>query len=156
MSNKIEIDKPQRQKYSVLVNAIVVRDGKILLCQRSMEEDHVPGKWCPPGGKLEETTRVVGVLQKTAKREVFEETGIEIEDEMRLLMNNTFRHDEDDLLVLAVVFLCRYKSGDAKPMEDTIDVKWVAEDEIENVQFTHPSVKDYAVRAFELLRTGLF
>ena len=156
MTNKIETDKPQKQKYSVLVNAIVVKDNEILLCQRSMEEEHVHGKWCPPGGKLEETNRVVEALQKTAKREVFEETNVEVEDEMRLLINNTFRHDEDDLLVLAVVFMCRYKSGEAKPMEDTIDVKWIAEDEIESVQFTHPSVKEYAVKAFELLRSGLF
>ncbi|MEK7173321.1 MAG: NUDIX domain-containing protein [Patescibacteria group bacterium] len=156
MTNKIENVEPQKQKYSVLVNAIVVRDGKILLCQRSMEEEHVPGKWCPPGGKLEETTRVVGALQKTAQREVFEETNVEVEDEMRLLINNTFRHDEDDLLVLAVVFMCRYKSGEAKPMEDTIDVKWITEDEIESVQFTHPSVKDYIVKAFEAVRAGLF
>ncbi len=156
MSNEKETDKPQRQMYSVLVNAIVVRDGKILLCQRSMEEEHVPGKWCPPGGKLEETARVLEALKKTAKREVFEETNVEIEDEMRLLIDNTFRHDEDDLLVLAVVFMCHYKSGEAEPMEDTIDVKWIAEDEIESVQFTHPSVKDYVVRAFELLKAGLF
>lgn len=142
--------------YSVLVNAIVVKDNKILLCQRSMQEEHVPGKWCPPGGKLEETTRVVEALQKTAKREVFEETGVEIEDEMCLLTNNTFRHDEDNLLVLAVIFMCRYKSGNAKPMEDTIDVKWIAEDEIKNIEFTHPSVKDYVVKAFELLRGGVF
>lgn len=152
MSNETKANKPQKQKYSVLVNAIVVKDGKILLCQRSMEEEHVPGKWCPPGGKLEDTTRVVGALQKTAKREVFEETNVEIEDEMHLLINNTFRHDEDDLLVLAVVFLCRYKSGDAKPMEDTIDVKWIAEDEIDNVEFTHSSVKDYIIKGFEFLR----
>ena len=145
-----------KQIYSVLVNAIVVKDNTILLCQRSMEEEHVPGKWCPPGGKLEENTRVVEALQKTAKREVFEETGVEIEDEMRLLINNTFRHDEDDLLVLAVVFMCRYKAGDAKPMEDTIDVRWITEDEIESVQFTHPSVKDYAIKAFRLLKAGLF
>ncbi len=142
--------------YSVLVNAIVVKDGKILLCQRSMQEEHVPGKWCPPGGKLEETVRVVGALQKTAQREVFEETNVEVEDEMRLLINNTFRHDEDDLLVLAVVFICRYKSGEAKPMEDTIDVKWITEDEIESVEFTHPSVKDYVVKAFEAVKAGLF
>ncbi len=156
MINKIENDKPQRQMYSILVNAIVVKDNKILLCQRSMEEEHVPGKWCPPGGKLEETTRIIEALEKTAKREVLEETGVVIKDEMRLLINNTFRHDEDDLLVLAVVFMCHYKSGDAKPMEDTIDVKWIAEDEIESIEFTHPSVKDYAVKAFELLRIELF
>ena len=145
----------KHKMYSVLVNAIVVKDNKILLCQRSMEEEHVPGKWCPPGGKLEETSRVVDVLQKTAKREVFEETNIEVEDKMHLLINNTFRHDEDDLLVLAVNFMCKYRLGDAKAMEDTIDVKWITEDEIENIEFTHPSVKDYIVRAFELIREGI-
>ena len=38
--------------YSVLVNAVIEKDGKILLSQRSLEEAHEPGKWTIPGGKV--------------------------------------------------------------------------------------------------------
>jgi len=155
MSQKTKTQNPksEKNKYSVIVNGVVVKDGKeVLLAQRSTEEKHVPGRWSPPGGKLEETDTVWHALEETVKREVLEETGIEVEDEMHLLINNTFRHEEDDLLVLANVFLCKYKSGEPKPLEDTIAVRWVGEDEINNYEFTHDNVKDYIIKAFEYLK----
>ena len=145
--------KPEKKKYCVIVNAIVVKDNKVLLAQRSTKEKHVPGCWSPPGGKLEETGTVWYALEKTVKREVFEETGVEVEDEMRLLVNNTFNHKEDDLLVISNVFLCKYKSGEPKPLEGTVAVAWIGEDEINNHEFTHGNVKNYIVKAFEYLKT---
>ena len=131
-----ETKKPEKKKYSVIVNGVVVKDNKILLAQRSMKEKHVPGRWSPPGGKLEETSTVWYALEKAVKREVLEETGVKVEDEMRLLVNNTFNHEEDDLLVISNVFLCRYKSGEAKPLEDTAAVAWISENEIDNYPFS--------------------
>jgi ADP-ribose pyrophosphatase YjhB (NUDIX family) len=142
------------KNYSVIVNAIVVKDSKILLAQRSMEEKHVPGKWSPPGGKLDEKNVVRDALQKTAKREVLEETGVEIKDEMHLLANNTFSHDEDNLSVIAITFLCFYKKGEPEPLEDTINVRWVSKEEIDNYEFTHPRVKNYIIKAFEFLESN--
>jgi len=142
----------EKKKYCVIINAVVVKDNKILLAQRSFDEEHVPGRWSPPGGKLEETGIVWNALEKTVKREVLEEVGIEVEDDMRLLVNNTFKHEEDDLPVLANVFLCKYKSGEPKPLEDTVAVKWITKEEINNYEFTHDNVKNYVVKAFEFLK----
>lgn len=152
-SNMLD-QKLEKNKYCVIVNGVVVKDGKILLAQRSLEEKHVPGCWSPPGGKLEETGTVWHALEKTVKKEILEEVGVEVEDKMYLLANNTFEHKEDDLLVLANVFLCKYKSGEPKPLEDTIAVKWVGEDEIDNYEFTHDNVKNYIVKAFEFLKNN--
>ncbi|MBU4204633.1 NUDIX domain-containing protein [Patescibacteria group bacterium] len=149
---KTENPKPEKNKYCVIVNGVVVKDGKILLAQRSAEEKHVPGRWSPPGGKLERTGTVWHALEKTVKKEILEETGVEVEDEMQPLINNTFQHEEDDLLVLANVFLCKYKSGEPEPLEDTTAVRWVGEDEINNYEFTHSNVKNYIIKAFEFLR----
>ncbi|MCD6178258.1 NUDIX domain-containing protein [bacterium] len=44
------------------------------------------------------------VLENTARREVFEETGIKIKQKMELLVNNIFHHTEDKEPVLAIVF----------------------------------------------------
>jgi 8-oxo-dGTP diphosphatase len=144
--------KPEKKKYCVIINAIVVKGDKILLAQRSNKEKHVPNRWSPPGGKLEETGTVWNALEKTVKREVAEETGVEIEDKMYMLINNTFNHAEDNLLVVSIVFLCYYKSGKARPLEDTVDVRWVAETEIDDFEFTHPNVKNYVLKAFEFLK----
>ena len=133
---------------TILVNAVVVKDNKILLSQRSSEEEHAPGKWTIPGGKVD-FKEEVGILQETAKREVREEVGIEIKDEMKLLTNNTFQHLEDGEKVLAIVFFCYYKSGEIKALEDTIDVKWVKEEDIDKYQFHHQVVKNYVIKGFE-------
>ena len=134
---------PEKNKlYSVLVNAVVEKDGKILISQRGLDEDHEPGKWTVPGGTLEQTERSFNVL---------EETGIEVEDEMHLLINNTFKHDKDCLLVVAIIFLCRYKSGEATPLEDTINVRWITKEEIDNYEFPHPNVRSYVVKGFKFL-----
>lgn len=134
--------------YSVLVNAVVMREGKILLIQRSDKEKHQAGKWCVPGGKLEFQEITHKALEKTAIKEVFEETGVLIGDKLTLIDNNTFKHLEDGLPVIAIVFFCRYRSGTARPLEDTQALKWVSEQEIDKFEFP-PNVKSYIKKGFE-------
>jgi len=149
---KTENLKLEEGKYSVIVNGVVVKDGKILLAQRSFKEKHDGGCWSPPGGKIEETGPCWHILEKTVKKEVFEETGVEIEDKIHLLTNNTFSREEDNFSTISIVFLCKYKVGKARPLEDTIAVKWISEDEIDNFEFTHANVKNYIVKAFKFLK----
>jgi len=73
-------------------------------------------------------------------------------EEMSLIANNTFQHNEDSLQVIAIVFLCRYKSGKPKPLEDTINVKWIKQDEIDNFDFHNINVKNYIINGFESLK----
>ncbi len=143
MSNKI---------YSVIVNAIVYKDNKVLISQRSFEEEHEPGKWTIPGGKVEneETEEeVFNIVEKTIKKEVMEEVGVEIEDEVLLVENNTFRRSNGQM-VLALIFLCKWKNIEPQALEDTIGVEWVSDDELDNYQFP-PNVKEYIKKGFEKL-----
>jgi len=139
-------------QFQVLVNAVIVKDGKILLSRRSFEEKHGAGTWTIPGGKLEFNNEHEA-LEKAVKREVMEEVGIEIENKMTILVNNTFEHIEDGIKVLAIVFLCKYKSGIAKPLEDTIDVIWIGKDEVDEFYiFNHKNVKNYVEKGFEAIK----
>jgi 8-oxo-dGTP diphosphatase len=54
-----------------VVAAIIVHDGKVLICQRS-RTDSSPLKWEFPGGKVETGETHAGALA----REVFEELGV--------------------------------------------------------------------------------
>ncbi len=141
----------KEKKYSVITNGIIVKDDKILLAQRSNKEKHGPNRWSPPGGKLEERGLTWHALEKTVKREILEETGIKVKDKMHLLVNNTFCHEEDNLQVISIVFLCKHESGKAQPMEDTSKVKWIKKNEINNFNFTHDNVKNYVVKAFDFI-----
>lgn len=62
-------------KERLVVSAAIVCDGKILLVRRS-EEDSYAGSWEFPGGGVDEDEMLVEAI----KREVQEETGIELPD----------------------------------------------------------------------------
>lgn len=134
----------------VLVNAVVEKDGKILVSQRSLEETHEPGKWTIPGGKVERTEgNVWNIIEKTLADEVREETGIEINDDVELIANNTFIRSTGQHVV-ALMFLCHWKSGEAQALEDTSEVKWISRSEIGDFDFS-PNVDKYLLKGFDLL-----
>jgi len=62
------------KKPKVGVGIIVIKDNKVLLGKR--KNSHGEGSWCFPGGHLEFNES----LENCAKREVLEETGIEIKN----------------------------------------------------------------------------
>lgn len=129
-------DLANNQTHILLINALVIKDGKILIGQRSYEESHEPGRWSIPGGKVDRTEGGVwNVVEDTLKREVLEETGVQIEDSVKLITNNTFIRSTGHH-VIALVFLCKWKSGEAKALEDTIDVKWISREEVGQYDFS--------------------
>lgn len=138
------------KSHLVLVNAVVEKNGKILVSQRSLEETHDPGKWTIPGGKVERTEgNVWNIIEKTLAGEVREETGVEIEDHAILLANNTFIRSTGQHVV-ALIFLCHWKSGEAKALEDTNDVRWITREEITNFDFS-PNVDKYIHKGLDFL-----
>lgn len=66
--NKSEITKKQVYADTIIQNGL----GELLLLQRSTQDDFEPGKWCLPGGKVEEGEEI----DAAAKREFEEETGL--------------------------------------------------------------------------------
>jgi mutator protein MutT len=134
------------KKYSVLVNGAVFLNNQVLIIKRSEKEKHQAGKWCLPGGKME-LNNAIYPLQKTVQREIKEEIGLIVNPET-IIYSNVFQHSEDDQLTLAIVFICRHKSGKARPLEDTDEVKWIKEIEIDKFKFT-PNVKNYIKETFK-------
>jgi len=135
----------------VLVNAVVEKDGKILISQRSFKETNQPGSWTIPGGKVERTEGDVwNIIEKTLNAEVMEETGVEITENAQLLTNNTFIRSTGQHVV-ALIFLCHWKSGEAKPLEDTIDVKWITGQELKKMEFA-PNVDIYIQKGFDAIK----
>jgi ADP-ribose pyrophosphatase YjhB (NUDIX family) len=134
-------DLANNQTHILLINAVVVKNGKILIGQRSYEESHEPGRWSIPGGKVDRTNGGVdNIVEETLKREIHEETGVEIDDEVKLIGNNTFIRSTGHHVVV-LTFLCNWKSGEAKPLEDTIGIKWLAKEEVGQYDFSNGVLK---------------
>lgn len=138
--------KDKAQFHIVGVKAWVMKGDKYLLARRGMEEVHMPGVWSIPGGKVDDDGETVNILQETLKREVLEEVGVEITDDIRLVYNNTFKRS-DGASVVGLTFLCHWKSGEAKPLEDTSEVKWFTLDEL----LVMEGIEDFLKREIEAL-----
>jgi len=121
--------KDNAKFHIVAVKAWVKKGDRYLLARRSMEELHMPGAWSLPGGKVENDEDTIDILQKTLKREIFEEVGLEITNEIELLFNNTFKRS-DGSYVVGLTFFTHWKSGEAEPLEETSEVEWFTIEEL--------------------------
>jgi 8-oxo-dGTP diphosphatase len=116
-----------------VVAALIVRDGRILVCQRTKHQT-MPLKWEFPGGKIEE-----GEQPRTAlRRELDEELGIDaaIGDEVARL-----RHEyKSGSAVELRFFVVRDFSG---AMENRIfrDMQWAAPAELPAFDFLEADLK---------------
>lgn len=136
------------KKHILLVNGLVFRQSKLLISQRSFTEINEPGNWTIPGGKVEQTRgNVWNIIEETLTKEIKEETGITINKGILFLTNNTFIRSTGEHVV-ALIFICGYKSGKAVPLDDTIDVKWISAEEINCFQFSE-NVGKYIQKGFK-------
>ncbi len=136
--------------HSVIVNGVIEKSGSILVSKRSMKEKHAPGKWTIPGGKVEITAGdVFNVLEDTLRKEIKEEVGVEISGSVQYILNNTFIRN-DGTHVIAILFLCRYLSGEPKALEDTSEIQWIKPSQLNDYDFA-PNVQKYIVQAFAAL-----
>jgi 8-oxo-dGTP diphosphatase len=138
--------KDNAKFHIVAVKAWVKKGDKYLLARRGMNEVHMPGIWSIPGGKVDECGETVNTLQDTIKREVQEEVGIEITEEIDLVFNNTFKRS-DGASVVGLTFLCHWKSGEATPLEDTSEIGWFTLNELLGME----EVEDFLKREIKML-----
>jgi ADP-ribose pyrophosphatase YjhB (NUDIX family) len=105
----------------VSVDAVIVRDNKVLLIQRGVEPDK--GSWGVPGGYVgwDEST------EDAVKREVKEETNLDV-DNIKLvgIYSDPKRHPKQ---VINIVYLVR-ANGELEHGDDAENAKWVLLDEL--------------------------
>lgn len=122
-----------KKLFKVVITAIVVKDGKFLVMQRSANEKKFPSRWTVPGGKLttdDYTNRKkdtpdywYNVLEFALRREVKEEAGIEIKNIRYVTSLADAREDDDPSLVISC--LADHASGQVFPDASMSDFRWV-------------------------------
>lgn len=80
---------------------IVYAQGKFLLVQRALDDDIFPGKWQSAGGKLEKDE----TIEVAAKRELAEETNLDIGDDLRFVMSYSWKKSPEDPTRLGIIML---------------------------------------------------
>jgi len=114
----------------VLVTGIIQKRDKFLMAKRAAHDTQAAGDWAFPGGKVD-LDLGSDIIQKTLKKEIREEVGLEITDEIVLFGNDAFIRSSGHHVV-NLLFLCRYKSGIARPLEDQEEIRWFTLDELLN------------------------
>src|SRR5687768_133282 len=116
------MDAPQ-----LAVGAVVVRDGELLMVQRDREPAR--GAWTLPGGRVEHGE----YLEAALRREVSEETGIDVEIE-RLL--GIFEVVGDPHYVILDFLATAPAGAEPRPNTDAAAARWVPLDEVESLDLT--------------------
>ncbi|MEK7149261.1 MAG: NUDIX domain-containing protein [Patescibacteria group bacterium] len=121
--------------HEVAITAIVVKDGKYLITRRSPNKKRFPGMWTVPGGRMESSDYLqlpkdtehywYNVLERTLRREVKEEVGIEIQNIEYVTSLATVHTDGSPSLVISC--LADYVSGEVElQKEESDEFAWVS------------------------------
>jgi 8-oxo-dGTP diphosphatase len=122
-------------RHSVSVAGVILDDqGRALLVQR---RDN--GHWEAPGGILELDEDITTGL----RREVREETGLEVEPER---LTGVYKNMPRG--IVALVFRCRATAGPLIETNESRDFRWVTADEVSALAF-----EAFAVRILDAMRT---
>ncbi|MFA4946172.1 MAG: NUDIX domain-containing protein [Candidatus Micrarchaeia archaeon] len=92
-------------KHAIAVKAFIVDSNRVLLIKRNQDDEHCPGLWEIPGGRLEEGENPFDGL----KREVREETGLETRVGAPLQVHHFTRDDGQSITM--IVFACSLEGG---------------------------------------------
>lgn len=110
-----------------VVGAIIIKDKKILCCQRG------PGRalanlWEFPGGKIEEDELKVQALKREIKEELKIQVDI-VEEEFAFC-----RYEYDFGYVNLTTFICYLKSGEPE-LTEHLQVKWLRAKELNSLEW---------------------
>lgn len=129
--------------HEVAITAIIVKDGKYLITRRSQNKRRFPGMWTVPGGKMETSDYLqlpkdtehywYNVLERTLRREVKEEVGIDISNIEYVTSLATVHNDGSPSLVISCV--ADYVSGEINLQKEESDqFAWVNLEEAKKYQ----------------------
>jgi 8-oxo-dGTP pyrophosphatase MutT (NUDIX family) len=126
--------------HRVVATAIIHKDGKYLILQRSPNKRVFPGRWTVPGGGLDvrdyiDTPKTTPdawyfAVTESLKREIEEETGLGVGD-LKYLLDLAFIRP-DKVPVVTLSYYCDWKFGEVKLNDESVDYKWVKLEEVKN------------------------
>ena len=135
------------------VGAVVVDSGRILMIKRGKPPRM--GDWSLPGG----AQKLGEVVDETARREVGEETGLEVEILGLIDVVDSIRKDDDGAVQFhytLVDVLARPYGGELRAGGDAMDARWFARAELDGMKLWSETYRiiDLAIEMEAALAAG--
>jgi len=131
---------------NLTVTFLIEFKSKFLLISRGKKENNFPSMWAFPGGKVEFDETVID----TIKREVIEETGLELLDDACFLDSYFFKK------TVGIAFLVRAMSNQVMLSTEIQDYRWISDlDELKQYNCI-PGIYNHFLRAKEMLTKKAF
>jgi 8-oxo-dGTP pyrophosphatase MutT (NUDIX family) len=146
-----------RKWFIVNVEAAIYQENKWLIIKRSETEENAPGTLSLVGGKVELTgdnlSPLQDVLEETLIREIKEEVGIQIAEDIRYLESKFFISDTDENII-DIVFLAKYQEGIVccNDKDEVGAVYWLTSEEVLEHKKSPDYLKETIKKAEELRR----
>lgn len=132
------MDTPSQLLHEVAITAIVVKDGKYLITRRTLTKKRFPGKWTVPGGRLQTGDYIhlpkdsqdawYNVLERTLRREIKEEVGLEIKNIEYVTSLATI--DKSGTPILVISCMAEWQNGEVVlQLDETDEYAWVSTEE---------------------------
>lgn len=127
-------------KSRVIVVALIEKDDKVLLGRKPDGVGPYPDTWHIPGGGInlgEES------LEDAVRREVREETGLEVTDIERVRFDEDFEPNKHGEMVHYIFLGFRMKAVEEnfQAGDDMVHLEWVKKLELKNLPLNRPTVK---------------
>lgn len=122
----------------VAVGAIVFKENKVLLVLRG--KPPAENLWSIPGGSVE----LGETLQEATEREIREEAGITIRAREPVYTFDVLERDNKGSVRFHYVIVdlaADYISGELKPGDDAVDVRWFSADEVNKLKVSEATRK---------------
>jgi ADP-ribose pyrophosphatase YjhB (NUDIX family) len=109
------------------VGAIILKENRILLVRRASDPNK--GLWSIPGGLV----RIGECLRDAVRREVWEETGLEVEvGDLAFVSEEIFRAEGVRYHYILIDFFAEVVGGELRAGSDAMDVAWFDINELGN------------------------
>jgi len=120
------MNQTKKEKFGIALKALIVHNSKVLIVKRFSGDDYKPNEFDLPGGRLE-----FGEIPENAlKREILEETGLEIEIIKPSRIWNLHKNDNEQ--IIGITYLTKTVSDKIKLSFEHQDYKWIDFEDYKN------------------------
>jgi len=155
------MDYDKNLAHYIVVTGILVKDNKYLIVRRAEWEKAFPGRWTVPGGKLEVLDYALkqkdtshhwyNVFENLLRKEVKEETGLEIENIGYVTSMVYIRPDNVPCTIVSL--FADSKQGEINLDKSLTEYAWVSLEEAKNYDLIE-GIYDELVILDRFLKTG--